>query len=125
MNQTHVEIIDFFDELTQLSNYPLFAQNNTPDNDADLIDKAIEYINMNYPEITSINTVSDYIHLNPVYFGRYFSKKMGMSFKTYLNNIRIEKAKELLCNSSLKISSIATALGFNNESYFSLCLNKN
>ena len=118
MNQAHVDIINFFDNLTQLSYYSLFSQNNAHDNAVDLIDKAIEYINTNYSEITSINTVSDYIHLNPVYFGRYFSKKIGMSFKTYLTNVRIEKAKELLCNSNLKISSIATTLGFNNESYF-------
>ena len=43
---------------------------------------------------------------------------MGKSFNAYLQDIRIEKSKELLKNSSAKIYEIAMEVGFNDPNYF-------
>ena len=42
-----------------------------------------------------------------------------MSFREYLNQVRIEKAKEYLEKSSFTINEIAVKVGFQNQSYFS------
>ena len=42
-----------------------------------------------------------------------------MSFKEYLNQVRIEESKRLLANSSFSIINIAVSVGFEDQSYFS------
>lgn len=106
-----------FDNLKEIS---AFAQKNDLDfigNDS-LFNKIISYTNENYASITSINEIAEHFHFSPIYFGRYFQKNACKSYKTYLNELKIEKAKELLISSDMKISTIAFKLGFKNESYF-------
>ena len=43
---------------------------------------------------------------------------MGISFSTYLNQVRIEKSKELLKNKQHKIIDVAIMVGFEDQSYF-------
>ncbi|MGO4819009.1 hybrid sensor histidine kinase/response regulator transcription factor [Flavobacterium sp. W22_SRS_FP1] len=44
---------------------------------------------------------------------------LGISVSDYINNIRLEKSKELLLNSNQNISEIAYSLGFSSPNYFS------
>ena len=43
---------------------------------------------------------------------------MNCNFRSYLNNIRVEKAKELLISSDLSIADIGNQVGFSDQSYF-------
>ncbi|MCQ2523082.1 MAG: response regulator [Lachnospiraceae bacterium] len=69
-------------------------------------------------EDLSIVSVATHVYLNPVYFGRVFKETMGMSFKKYLLKCRMEKAKEIIRNSSDSISYICDQIGISNPSYF-------
>ena len=82
------------------------------------INQITEYINKNYASIESLNDVADYIHLNPVYLGRFFKNKMNVTFKSYLNNLKINKSKEFLKDPKLSTSAVAASCGFKNENYF-------
>ncbi|HPU62820.1 MAG TPA: helix-turn-helix transcriptional regulator, partial [Mobilitalea sp.] len=53
-----------------------------------------------------------------------YKKKTGISLKNYINEYRIERAKELLLTSDKSISDIAEAVGFDNFSYFSTLFKK-
>lgn len=108
---------DIFDNLKEIS---AFLQNNDLNftDDDSLVKKIITYTNENYANIISIHEIAEYFHFSPIYFGRYFQKKTNKSFKSYLNELKVEKAKELLINSNMKITSLAFSLGFKNESYF-------
>lgn len=70
-------------------------------------------------EDLSITSVSGHVYLNPVYFGRIFKNVMKMSFKRYVQNIRMEKAKELILEDKESITNICNAVGIPNPSYFS------
>lgn len=118
LSQIEIDATRFFNKLSELADFALFEQEESFAQDNSLISDALDYIHDNYADINSINSVADYVHFSPVYFGRYFAKKMNKSFKTYLNELKIEKAKELLKNSDIKTTAIAAMLGFNNESYF-------
>ncbi|MBW2096979.1 MAG: helix-turn-helix transcriptional regulator, partial [Deltaproteobacteria bacterium] len=48
----------------------------------------------------------------------------GINFTEYLIHFRIEKAKELLLNTSKNISEIAYEVGFNSQSYFGYLFKK-
>lgn len=98
------------------------SMDNTPSEEyfQDYIPMAIAYIHDHIEEETlSIINVSESVFLNPVYFGRIFKKVMKMPFKRYLQNERIEKAKELLQEGQENIAGICVKVGIPNPSYFS------
>lgn len=70
-------------------------------------------------EELSIVSVASHIYLNPVYFGRVFKNTFNMTFKKYLLQRRMEKAKRLLEEGNESIGSICEQVGISNPSYFS------
>ena len=70
-------------------------------------------------ETLSIVSVAAHIYLNPVYFGRVFKHTFHMTFKKYLMQQRMEKAKRLLEAGGGSIGDICDAVGIHNPSYFS------
>lgn len=55
---------------------------------------------------------------NEKYLGRIFKTETGLTFHEYLNEIRLEKATEMLLNSEDSVVSISKKCGFNNVTYF-------
>ena len=85
-----------------------------------MIDWAERYVETNYMfEDISLNSVAEYVNMNPSYFSSVFRKEKGITFVEYLTRVRLERAKELLRCSSLKISEIAYKVGYNDPQYFS------
>ena len=60
-----------------------------------IIDVILNYIDHNYSESITLDNISPIFGYNSSYLGKIFTEKTGMSFHTYLDNVRIEKAKEL------------------------------
>lgn len=79
---------------------------------------AICYAYTNYQKAIGLNELSKLLAMNPSYFSKYFKKRTGINFITFLNSIRLEKAKEFLKYTDYSISQIALEIGFTNETYF-------
>ena len=56
--------------------------------------------------------------MNSQYFCRFFKKKTGKTFTTYLNEYRLERIKKELSGTEKKIIDIASENGFENIGYF-------
>ncbi len=80
--------------------------------------KVEQYIQANYAGNISLKSIGELFYINNVYLGQIFKKKKGMSFKEYLNQLRILKAAELLETTEEKIYTIAEQVGFHNTDYF-------
>jgi len=91
---------------------------------ADIIYKAIEYVNKNYMKKISLEDVASYVHLSPTYFSKLFKDETQYNFNTYLNNVRIEMGKKLLLDESIPIVDISNLIGFEDQSYFSKVFKK-
>ena len=52
------------------------------------------------------------------YLSVLFKKETGKNFITFLADVRIQKARELLSRTDMKISDIASHTGYINEKYF-------
>lgn len=84
-----------------------------------LIDTITIYIQDNYSKNINLRTIATEFHKNPAYVGQLFKKEVGESFTTYINKIRVEKARHLLTqNPSLTIDEIACQVGYYNPNYF-------
>ena len=80
---------------------------------------ALDFIEENLQdENLSFVSVASYLFLNPVYFGRVFKNAMQMTFKQYLLQRRMEKAKKMLQEGDASISMICETVGVSNPSYF-------
>lgn len=84
-----------------------------------LIKKALQYIETNYSKQIGLSNIASEIGLNASYLSRLFKKETGESFTEHLTLYRIERAKELLKDDSMRLRDIAEAVGFNDVSYFS------
>lgn len=81
-------------------------------------DCAIKLIKLHFTEDISIKWIASKLYMNPSYLGQIFKKEIGVSFTEYVNRLRIEKAKELLLQSHLKIFEITQEVGFSDAHYF-------
>lgn len=78
----------------------------------------IEYVYSHYHEQISIQEAADYVHLQPQYFCRFFKENMGMSFLTFVNDVRLYYVYQELMNTNLPIGQIISENGFTNYATF-------
>lgn len=83
------------------------------------IERAIKYINEHIDEGIMMTEAAEYMNMNPSYFSRYFKEGTGISFIDYVKNQKVERAKELLDTSNMKIHEISDSLRYNSVQYFS------
>lgn len=89
-----------------------------------IIDKAKKFIFEHYMDDISRNDVAASVFLTPEYFAKLFKAETGIVIKDFINQCRIDRAKDLLRNSETSISMIASQVGFDNFSYFSTLFKK-
>ena len=58
------------------------------------------------------------IFVSPPYLSNLFKEKMGVNVTAYIHEVRIEKSKKLLLDSTWSIQQIAEQVGYQNEKHF-------
>ncbi len=95
------------------------------ENNGDAIKRAKDYIDQRYTaEDISLKSVATAMNFSPAYFSSLFKKEMGMNFTNYLTQVRIQKAKSLLCCTSKMVYEVADEVGFRDYRYFSQIFKK-
>ncbi len=89
------------------------------------IQKAIQFIELNFDKQISLADVANHVSLSPEYLSRLFKEETGIKFIVYLNNVRLKNALKLLETTNLKVYEIAEKVGYANLSYFSTVFKKN
>lgn len=78
----------------------------------------LSYIAQNYRLPLSLEEVAAQINLSPTYLSKKFRKTTGVTFKEYVNYIRIKQAVQALLTTDDSITKIAVDCGFNSSNYF-------
>ncbi len=86
---------------------------------SDEISQATGYIEANYEKNISLQQVAAHVHLSATYLSALFKKELQINFVNYVNEMRMEKAKELLLKTCLKSFEVAEKVGFKDNTYFS------
>ena len=90
-----------------------------------LLKDARAYIERNYDqEDISLNKAAASVNLSPNHFSTIFNQETGQTFIEFLTEVRMERAKELLRSTSMKMSEIAFAVGYKDAHYFSYLFKK-
>jgi two-component system response regulator YesN len=90
-----------------------------------VIHLAKEYIDRNYADAgISLQAVAAHVGHSMCHFSTVFGEQMGKTFKEYLTDLRIKRAKELLRTTGLRSSEISDRVGYNDPHYFSLVFRK-
>ena len=84
----------------------------------DMTMKILSYCAEHYAEEISVQNVAEALYISQSYVSKIFANNLKYSFREYINQLRIENAKELLQNTNMRIVDIMFACGFKNQSSF-------
>lgn len=92
----------------------------------EMILKIQEYINSNYSDPgLGLAKISEEFDISENYFSFLFKKEMSENFSTYLERLRMAKAREMIRESDVSLSDICQYVGYNNASSFRRVFKKN
>ena len=83
------------------------------------IKEALAYIEHNYMNDISVESIAESSGLNRSYFGKIFKESVGKSPQEFLISYRMIKAAELLRRTRYSINEIGCAVGYPNQLHFS------
>lgn len=89
-----------------------------PDNLAEAVAKVKQYIARNYASELTLESLAQTVYLSPSYLSKIFKKETGENLSSHIQQVRIEKAKELLLNTNLKSFEVAEQVGIADPVYF-------
>ena len=78
----------------------------------------IQYIESHCEEKITLEQLARMTHLSTAYLSRMFKQSAGTTLRTYLNGVRIARARRLLAQESMRVIDVANAVGFDDQSYF-------
>ncbi|AVM42622.1 AraC family transcriptional regulator [Fastidiosipila sanguinis] len=90
----------------------------------ELLDIIEDFINENYTLNISVGDMAEHVFLSEGYFTRAFKERLGTSPMNYLIKFRVEKSKELLQKTDLKINNISREVGFTSTQRFNSAFKK-
>ncbi|MFJ7733532.1 helix-turn-helix domain-containing protein [Lysinibacillus sp. NPDC097231] len=106
-------IISFTQRLIELAREARLAKR------ADYVELAIENIDQQFQDSgLSLPFVAHKLGISPNYLSAIFSKKQGLPFKRYLQQVRIHNATKMLLDTDFAISEVAQLNGFEDPNYF-------
>jgi two-component system response regulator YesN len=89
-----------------------------------LIHQAERYIQQHYKQSITIQSVADSLFITPEWLSTLFKKNFGTTFLDYVTHLRMEEARLLLQDISLKIYQISHEVGYKDTVYFSRLFKK-
>ncbi|MGY4797914.1 helix-turn-helix domain-containing protein [Lysinibacillus fusiformis] len=89
-----------------------------------LVQQTVQYMEQHYDESLTVEQLANMAGMVRWQYSQQFKILTGKKPTDYLTHLRINQAKELLCNSAEPLRKISRQIGFKDESYFSRCFHK-
>ncbi|SFG92142.1 AraC family transcriptional regulator [Sporolactobacillus nakayamae] len=83
------------------------------------VERIVDYMQRNLSKHITLEELAELVQLSSTYLTRIFKESTGYSVIAYFNQMKIDKAKELLLDGDHKVKDVAHLLGFADEFYFS------
>lgn len=89
-----------------------------------IVNNAVAYMEKNYNKKLRLEEVAEQVYVSQWHLSKLLNRYKCQSFSELLNNVRIDKAKELLKDPALRIGDIAEMVGFLDMAHFSRVFKK-
>ena len=81
------------------------------------IEQSRDYVRKHYREKIYLEDVAEALCISPTYLSRLFKRETGQNFQDYINEVRVDRAANLLKYSEMSLSEISQYVNFPNQSY--------
>lgn len=98
--------------------YCMLVTNHSVEGYSPLIQRVINYIDLNLSEPLSLRQLSELFSINSSYLSTVFKKEMGMTITSYINKQKVRYAITLLNKTDSQIQNIASQVGIHDVNYF-------
>lgn len=88
------------------------------------IERCLQLMETQLSDDISLASIAVQIGISPNYLGNLFYQHTGQHFRDYLTKLRMERARELLLHTPLRIYEVAQQVGIQNPQYFSMLFQK-
>ncbi|MFD1176627.1 helix-turn-helix domain-containing protein [Paenibacillus puldeungensis] len=100
-------------------------ENRVSNKDSNIVQQILKRVELDFKGKITLNEIALEQHYNASYLSDIFRKNVGVTFKTYLDEIRMRYSLFLLQNPEASITNIALSSGFSDEkSYYKAIKNK-
>lgn len=86
--------------------------------------RALEYIEENLGSTMALRQLADCVALSESHFSRAFKQSLGSSPMAYIAARRIERAKLMMASARARLTDIAQACGFSDQSHLNRCFRR-
>jgi AraC-like DNA-binding protein len=80
--------------------------------------RMLEYIHAHYHRPLQLSDLATALKMNACYLSSLFSRTFGLTFHQYLDELRLARAKELLCDPTYRVCEAAIAVGYASTPHF-------
>lgn len=88
------------------------------------IAEVIKYIELHYQDKITLEMIADHVNFSENYLCRVFREQVGTSLIHYINNVRMNKAADLIMKGHTYIKEISSLVGISDQFYFSRMFKK-
>lgn len=89
-----------------------------------LLQEVFDLVEKRLSDVINLDSIAKEVHVNKSYLSQIFKTNTGYTFSEYVNNRKINRARDLLINSEKSVSEICKECGYKNTTYFSSLFNK-
>ncbi len=117
LNEIESNVIDLIESI--------FSYIENTDGNGDIVSKISSYITQNYRDKDlTLKSIADALFLTPTYLCLIFKKEHGKTINQFITELRINKAREYLKETDMKLYDIARNVGYNDGKYFTKVFDK-
>jgi len=80
--------------------------------------QALKYINEQYMDDLTVSQIAEHVHVHPSYLHRLFKTIKSVTINSYISEVRIQKAKQLLKETDFSVMDVSISVGINSQQYF-------
>lgn len=107
----------FFDELLNIrDNEGLASEHEIVENE--LLEKIKRFVQLNYANNLSVDVIAAHLNYSRSFISHFFKQHMGISLPQFVNELRINRACELLSQTDMSNEQIAMSVGYSDALYF-------
>ncbi|WP_342048059.1 AraC family transcriptional regulator [Bacillus sp. OTU530] len=119
-NRFRLRFIDLLYFIFEQFQFSTTEKTEVPSNKETSVQRIITYLEQNYTEDITLETLQSYIHINKFYLSKLFKQITGTTIMNFLYEYRINEAKKMfLVDKDISVTNVCYKVGFKHLSHFS------